>query len=149
MVDAIAELARRRAVELRRPRCRGAPVPGRLSRRCTMAARRDREELVRTGQVPPIVPADSRRNAAGSAGVGDLRGPRLLTDPNELRTALAEAARRHGFDVVGIARPDAIPQASRQLKRFLAAGAHGDMAWLETSAERRGDPRALWPDVRS
>ena len=23
------------------------------------------------------------------------------------------------------------------------------MAWMETTAERRGDPRALWPDVRS
>ena len=33
--------------------------------------------------------------------------------------------------------------------RFLAEGAHGDMAWMQTTAERRGDPRALWPDVRS
>jgi epoxyqueuosine reductase len=62
---------------------------------------------------------------------------------------LIEAARAHGFDVVGIARPDAIPQAQERLLRFLAEGAHGDMAWMETTAERRGDPRALWPDARS
>jgi epoxyqueuosine reductase len=62
---------------------------------------------------------------------------------------LIEAARTHGFDVVGIARPDAIPQAHERLLRFLAEGAHGDMAWMETTAERRGDPRALWPDARS
>ena len=56
-------------------------------------------------------------------------------------------AREHGFDVVGVTRPDAIPLAKERLARFLADGAHGDMAWME--GERRGDPRALWPDVRS
>jgi epoxyqueuosine reductase len=35
------------------------------------------------------------------------------------------------------------------LRAFLAAGAHGDMAWLATNAERRSSPRAMWPDVRS
>ena len=62
---------------------------------------------------------------------------------------MIEAARAHGFDTVGIARPDAIPQAAERLKRFLAEGAHGDMDWMATTAERRGDPRALWPEVRS
>jgi epoxyqueuosine reductase len=46
-------------------------------------------------------------------------------------------------------RPDAIPDAPARLKQFLAEGAHGDMAWMESTAERRGDPRALWPDVRA
>ena len=46
-------------------------------------------------------------------------------------------------------RPDAAPQAKVRLERFLADGAHGDMDWMETTAERRGDPRALWPQVRS
>jgi epoxyqueuosine reductase len=36
-----------------------------------------------------------------------------------------------------------------RLQQFLAEGAHGDMDWMETTAERRGDPRALWPQVRS
>jgi len=35
------------------------------------------------------------------------------------------------------------------LREFLAAGAHGDMAWLAANAERRGDPRSLWSEVRS
>jgi epoxyqueuosine reductase len=39
--------------------------------------------------------------------------------------------------------------AKARLDQFLAEGAHGDMIWMETSAGRRGDPRALWPDVRS
>jgi epoxyqueuosine reductase len=46
-----------------------------------------------------------------------------------------------------VTRPDAIPLAKDRLARFLADGAHGDMAWME--GERRGDPRALWPAVRS
>jgi epoxyqueuosine reductase len=51
--------------------------------------------------------------------------------------------------VVGITRPDAAPLSKPRLQQFLAEGAHGDMIWMETSAERRGDPRTLWPDVRS
>jgi epoxyqueuosine reductase len=35
------------------------------------------------------------------------------------------------------------------LQEFLAAGTHGDMDWMARNADRRGDPRALWPEVRS
>jgi len=66
-----------------------------------------------------------------------------------LKTRLAAFARGQGFDVIGIARPDAIPQARERLRAFLDAGAHGDMAWMADKAGRRGDPRALWPGVRS
>ena len=51
--------------------------------------------------------------------------------------------------MVGITRPDAAPLSKARLQQFLAEGAHGDMIWMETTAERRGDPRALWPEVRS
>jgi epoxyqueuosine reductase len=50
---------------------------------------------------------------------------------------------------VGVARPDAIPLAAERLRAFLDAGAHGDMIWMAGNAERRGDPRVLWPEVRS
>ncbi|HXW39796.1 MAG TPA: tRNA epoxyqueuosine(34) reductase QueG [Xanthobacteraceae bacterium] len=64
-----------------------------------------------------------------------------------LKAALLERARALGFDAVGVTRPDAIPLAAQRLREFLAAGAHGDMAWL--ADERRGDPRAMWPLARS
>jgi epoxyqueuosine reductase len=48
-----------------------------------------------------------------------------------------------------VTAPDAVPEAKVRLDRFLADGAHGDMTWLETTAERRGAPRALWPEVKS
>jgi epoxyqueuosine reductase len=60
-----------------------------------------------------------------------------------------KAARAHGFDAVGVTRPDSIPQAPERLRRFLAEGAHGDMHWMASTAERRSDPRVLWPQARS
>jgi epoxyqueuosine reductase len=48
-----------------------------------------------------------------------------------------------------VTRPDSIADAKNHLETFLAAGAHGDMTWMEASAERRGDPRVLWSEVRS
>jgi epoxyqueuosine reductase len=72
-----------------------------------------------------------------------------LTDPNEIKTALTERARARGFAVVGVTKPDAVPQAKARLQRFLAEDAHGDMVWMATTASRRASPDALWPDVRS
>jgi epoxyqueuosine reductase len=62
---------------------------------------------------------------------------------------LVGEAKKRGFEVVGVTRPDAIPEAKARLERFLAEGAHGDMVWMATGAERRADPRALWHEVRS
>ncbi|MGZ8330804.1 MAG: tRNA epoxyqueuosine(34) reductase QueG [Rhodoplanes sp.] len=78
-----------------------------------------------------------------------MRRPRFLNEPAALRAALRDAAQAHGFDAVAIARPDAIPPAGARLLEFVAEGRHGDMQWLAATADRRGDPRALWPEVRS
>ncbi|HUC47962.1 MAG TPA: tRNA epoxyqueuosine(34) reductase QueG [Xanthobacteraceae bacterium] len=69
--------------------------------------------------------------------------------PEALKAALTEAALAQGFDAIGVARPDSIPQAAARLHAFLDAGAHGDMAWLADKAAWRGNPSAMWPDVRS
>ena len=62
---------------------------------------------------------------------------------------MAEAALGQGFDALGVARPDSIPLAVGRLREFVAAGAHGDMAWLEANADRRADPQTLWAEARS
>jgi epoxyqueuosine reductase len=72
-----------------------------------------------------------------------------LTDPVKIKAALIDHARARGFDVVGVTRPAAVPEAKARLDRFLADGAHGDMVWMATTAARRASPSALWPDVRS
>jgi epoxyqueuosine reductase len=92
--------------------------------------------------------------AGGRAGVADLRGPRLLNaplklSPDDLGATLADQARALGFDSIGITDPDAIADAGRHFRNFLADGAHGDMDWLADRPERRADPRVLWPGVRS
>jgi epoxyqueuosine reductase len=76
-------------------------------------------------------------------------GGSRVGDPAALKAALIAQARAQGFGVIGVTRPDSISEAKKHLDAFLADGAHGDMAWLEATAERRGDPRALWADVRS
>jgi epoxyqueuosine reductase len=114
-----------------------------------MERRRGREDLVRAREIAPVLPRDPHRGAARRAAVEDLRQPRLLTNPTDLKRALIEATHEHGFDAVGVTRPDAVPLAKERLARFLADGAHGDMDWMQATAERRGDPRALWPEVRS
>jgi epoxyqueuosine reductase len=62
---------------------------------------------------------------------------------------LTQATRQHGFDVIGITRPDANPKAKAWFEDFIAKGRHGDMAWLANGSERRVDPQILWPEVRS
>ena len=54
-----------------------------------------------------------------------------------------------GFDAVGIVGADAIPEAPARLRAFLDKKRHGAMNWMETRADERADPRALWPGARS
>jgi epoxyqueuosine reductase len=72
-----------------------------------------------------------------------------LNFPEEIKSALIAQAHLRGFDVAGVTRPEAAPAAKARLEQFIADGAHGDMVWMETTAERRGSPLALWPEVRS
>ncbi|MGB7100626.1 MAG: tRNA epoxyqueuosine(34) reductase QueG [Xanthobacteraceae bacterium] len=65
------------------------------------------------------------------------------------KSKLAEVARTEGFDAIGFARPDSIPPAAARLQEFLATGAHGDMDWMARDADRRADPKILWPEVRT
>ncbi|MBA3810195.1 MAG: tRNA epoxyqueuosine(34) reductase QueG [Caulobacteraceae bacterium] len=58
-------------------------------------------------------------------------------------------ARRLGFDACGFAQVRGAWPASARLEAFVAAGRHGTMAWMETTAARRSHPSALWPQARS
>ncbi|QGM98261.1 tRNA epoxyqueuosine(34) reductase QueG [Methylocystis parvus] len=54
-----------------------------------------------------------------------------------------------GFDACRFASAEADPLQAERLREWLDIGAHGDMAWMAETAERRAAPGALWPDVRS
>ncbi|MFM2423523.1 MAG: tRNA epoxyqueuosine(34) reductase QueG [Pseudomonadota bacterium] len=72
-----------------------------------------------------------------------------MSASGDLKAWLTAEAQAEGFDCVGVTRPDAIPQAAGRLRAFLEAGRQGSMDWLDRHAERRGDPRVLWPEVKS
>jgi epoxyqueuosine reductase len=66
-----------------------------------------------------------------------------------LRHSLDAKARELGFCAFGVAPAEAAPLSGERLRAWLASGAHGDMIWMEETAERRARPAALWPEVRS
>jgi epoxyqueuosine reductase len=72
----------------------------------------------------------------------------MSATPQAIKDAIRAKARDLDFDAVGFAAPE-IGDAGRRLDRFLAAGWHGDMAWLAAKRERRADPRVLWPQART
>ena len=67
----------------------------------------------------------------------------------DLRTAIRERAKEEGFEAVGFAAARAPEGAAQGLAEFLAAGHHGDMAWMATTAERRSRPETLWSEAKS
>ena len=77
-----------------------------------------------------------------------LEKPRA-PDLAALKRRLIADAKAEGFDLIGVTRPDAIPEAAPRLKQFLAEGQHGTMGWLEEKAERRASPAALWPEAQA
>ena len=84
----------------------------------------------------PLVPPPSGRAAAGDDAERRLRRSRLLA-------ALRAKARALGFDACRVAAAEAPAQAGERLAAWLAEGAHGDMAWMAETVERRADPKAL------
>ena len=62
---------------------------------------------------------------------------------------LREKATELGFAACGIASAAVAPAAGERLCAWLAAGAHGDMIWMEARADQRATPRGLWPQVNS
>ena len=66
-----------------------------------------------------------------------------------LEEAIRTEAARLGFAACGFARADATDAAGLELKRWLEAGHHGTMGWMEERAHHRVSPLALWPEARS
>src|SRR3954468_16250121 len=67
----------------------------------------------------------------------------------DLREALRAAGWREGFDVVRFAKAEPPQNAGADLRQFLSEERHGEMDWMARNAERRTDPRALWPEAKS
>ena len=72
--------------------------------------------------------------------------PRPSGEP--LRPLFEAAATENGFLRIGIARAEAPPHW-REYERWIAAGRHASMGYLERSRARRRDPAALLPGART
>ncbi|MEA1014974.1 tRNA epoxyqueuosine(34) reductase QueG [Sphingosinicella sp. LY1275] len=72
-----------------------------------------------------------------------------MTGDATLLERLEAEARALGFSAFGVAPANATPRTADRLRAWLDDGAHGDMIWMEETAERRGSPAGLWPEVRS
>ena len=72
-----------------------------------------------------------------------------ISNAVDIRTAIRQRAREEGFEAVGFAAARAPDGAAQGLAEFLAAGHHGDMAWMATTAERRSRPETLWTEAKS
>ncbi|WP_205421059.1 tRNA epoxyqueuosine(34) reductase QueG [Sphingomonas mesophila] len=68
-----------------------------------------------------------------------------MTIEQEIRQKAAEL----GFVACGFARADAAPDAGPRLLRWLDAGRHGEMGWMEARKSERASPAGLWPEARS
>jgi epoxyqueuosine reductase len=66
-----------------------------------------------------------------------------------LEEAIRAEAARLGFCACGFARADAADAAGLEIVRWIEAGHHGTMGWMEARAHHRVSPLALWPDARS
>ena len=66
-----------------------------------------------------------------------------------LEEAIKAEAAELGFAACGFARADAADAAGVDLKRWIEAGHHGTMGWMESRAHHRVSPLALWPEARS
>ena len=66
-----------------------------------------------------------------------------------LEEAIRSQATRLGFAACGFTSADAADNAGLNLERWLEAGHHGTMGWMETRAHHRVSPLALWPEARS
>ncbi len=67
----------------------------------------------------------------------------------DLKHRLVSFATDAGFAKVGFCRPDSLPELPDRLAAFVAAGMHGQMAWMADRMAWRGDPSALWPEART
>ena len=66
-----------------------------------------------------------------------------------LKDAIWAEAERLGFVACGFARADGADVAGIDLRRWLEAGHHGTMGWMEERAHHRVSPQALWPEAKS
>ncbi|MFA7430700.1 MAG: tRNA epoxyqueuosine(34) reductase QueG [Rhodospirillaceae bacterium] len=68
-------------------------------------------------------------------------------DPHALKRRIVDKAHEAGFDAVAFTRAALPPAVGEGLAAYVAAGRHGEMAWMADTLDRRRTPTAMWPDA--
>ncbi|HEX3810195.1 MAG TPA: tRNA epoxyqueuosine(34) reductase QueG [Rhizomicrobium sp.] len=67
----------------------------------------------------------------------------------DLRAEIRGRALTEGFDVVRFTPANAAAEAGTHLETFLREERHGNMDWMAKNADRRADPKTLWPEAKT
>lgn len=110
-----------------------------------MGRKRSHEKLVSKDQVTPGISFPSSRSGYGDGPSANLHRNRLLKLTQQLRSK----AQKLGFNLCRVTLAELPTGIEKKLDAWIASGAHGEMTWLAESAERRADPRHLWPDAKT
>ncbi len=109
------------------------------------------------GQATVGSPAEHGTNAHQSktlefpilaAATGSVNSTNRTMESKRLTERIKDLVAQQGFDHVGISRATTIERGN-DLRRWLDAGRHGDMAYLERYLEQRLDPARVLPNARS
>jgi len=95
------------------------------------------------------MPSNNSRHPEERAQRASRRTRSADASPSEIRDAIRAEALALGFDAVGFAAATLAEEARSNLAEYLRRGYHGDMGWLAGKADRRGDPRVLWPEAKT
>lgn len=68
---------------------------------------------------------------------------------DEIKQTIKNLALDMGFDAVGFCRAETSDQAKADLREFNARGLYGTMDWMQTTEDRRADPKVLWEGAKS
>jgi epoxyqueuosine reductase len=72
-----------------------------------------------------------------------------VADRRDIRRSIKAQALALGFAEVRITGAEDVAGVAEDLAAYLADGRHGEMSWMEGTADRRASPRAQWPEARS
>jgi epoxyqueuosine reductase len=95
-----------------------------------------------------VAAASATPSAPSPALAGEDRGGGR-PPPSLVRDLIRAEALRLGSTAGGGARALPAGAARPRLARFIGEGMHGTMGWMESRADQRAHPRALWPEAVS
>ena len=70
-----------------------------------------------------------------------------LASTSTYRALITARAKALGFDEIGFSQASLSQDTKDNLQKYLAAGHHGSMGWMESRASEREDPNTLWPEA--